>query len=54
MMGAEGAKEKFYKTPTLIYPVILWYSFVVQPPPHPTPGGGNRHDIGGEITRGGG
>ena len=36
----------------LIYTVILWYSFVVQfaPPPH----GGNRHDIGGEVTREGG
>ena len=28
---------------------VLWYSFVVQSPP---PQGGNRHNIGGGITRG--
>ena len=37
-------KENFYKAPKLISTVILWYSFVVQ----------SHHDIGGEITRGGG
>ena len=47
-----GAKENFYKAPKLIYTEILWYSFVVQSPPPPV--GGDRHDIGGEITRGGG
>ena len=38
---SEGAKETFYKAPKvpkLIYTVILWYSFVVRPPP-PLPQG---------------
>ena len=66
ILGAEGAKDNFCKAakaPKLIYIVILWYSFVVQfsPPggnryfvtPPPPSWGGNRHDIGGDITRGG-
>ena len=56
IQGAEGAKEKFYKAPKLIYSVILWYSFVVQfpappPPPWGEPSrhwwGGGRYFLGG-------
>ena len=42
IQGAEGTKEnssKAPKAPKLIYTVILWYRFVVRPPP-PLPGGG--------------
>ena len=65
MLGAEGAKENFYKALKLIYTVILWYRFVVRPPPPPRgepsfcdcpppppPRGGHRPDKRGEISRG--
>ena len=38
ILSAKGAKENFHKAPKapkLLCTVILWYSFVVQPPPPP-------------------
>ena len=64
ILGTEGTKENFYTALKLIYTVILWYRFVVRPPPPPRgepslcdrpppPRGGNRRDKRGEISRGG-
>ena len=61
---APKAPKKVYKALKLIYTVIFWYSFVVQSPPTPPgrgnrhfmtppPFGGDRHDKGGEISKGG-
>jgi hypothetical protein len=54
ILGAKGATENFYKAPNapkLIYTVILWYSFVVQPLPPPR--GGTVTTLVGRLQGGG-